>query len=83
MTLSLESRQAQLDKESAVQHRERLVFLRLCNEAQQRAHMVHEQHQFVAEEDAQIHVVRHQYGFGQRASLRILASVSQECDVTR
>ena len=50
-------KQAQLDNESAVQHRERYIFLRRGNEAQeilrqQRAHIFHEQHQLVEEIEA-------------------------------
>ena len=57
-TLSLELRQAQLNHESAVQHRERDMSFDLVTKlkmhfGQQRAHMVHEHHQLVHEGEAQ------------------------------
>ena len=86
-TLSLELRQAQLNNETAVRHSERTMFFRVGNETQeaprqQRAHMVHEQHQLVEEGEAHRNVARHHMESEQRASLRILESVPQECDPT-
>ena len=71
-----------------MQHRERDIFLRLGKEAQeplrhQRAHMVHEQLQLLEEGEAQINFVRHRMESEQRASLRILQSVSRERDLVR
>ena len=73
IALSLELRQAQLDNESAIQHKERKMFLRLGDEAQdklrqQKAHRVHEQHQLVEEGEARIHFNRHQVESEQRAA---------------
>ena len=42
-----------------------------------------EQHQLVDEGEAQTHCVRHKMESGQRASLRVLESVSQERDLVR
>ena len=50
---------------------------------QQRAHMVHEQHQLVDEGEAQTHCVRHRMESEHRASFRILESVSKERDLVR
>ena len=50
---------------------------------QQKAHMVHKQHQLVEDGAAEINFVRHEMESEQRASLMILASVSQERDLVR
>ena len=82
MTLCMELRQAQLSNESAVQH----IFLRLGNEAQEalrqrRAHMCTSKISSFKKE-------KHKsMSFGmvseERASLRILESVSREPDLVR
>ena len=56
-----------------------------CQEAlqQQRAHVVHEQHQLVQEREAQINFVVCQKESGRRASLGILESVSKDCEIVR
>ena len=69
-------RQAQLNNESTMQQRETCVLLRLGTEPQealrqQRAHMVHEQHQLVQEGEAQISFVLRCMESEQRASLRM------------
>ena len=88
VTLILEVRQATCHNQPTMQHRERDILLRLGEEAQdalwqQRAYMVHEQHHFVEEGEAAIHVIRYQMESEQRASLRILESVSQDRDFVR
>ena len=89
-TLSLELRQAQLKNASAsaMLNRERHIFLRHGNDAQealrqQRTHMVHEQRHFVEEGEDQTNFVRHQIASEQRASSRIFESVSQDRDFHR
>ena len=56
VTLSLQLRQAQLDNLLGNGDQEAL--------RRQTARVVHEQHQFVAEREAQIYVVRHSMGIG-------------------
>ena len=69
VTLSFELRQAQLNNESVVQFRERNIFLRGCNDAQdalrqQTACVLHEQNRLIPGGDDQMDFVRHHMGIG-------------------
>ena len=71
-----------------MQHRERDMFLRLGNGAQdafrqERTHMVHEQHRIVEEEEARINFVPNHMESEQPAPLSILESVAQKRDLVR
>ena len=86
--LSLELREAPCHSVSTMQQRGRDILFRLGNEVQdalrqQRAHMVHEQHQCVQEGEAQLDFVRRQMESEQRSSLRILELFLQERDLVR
>ena len=72
-----------------MQHKERDMFLRLGNGAQdafrqERTHTVHEQHRIVEEEEeARINFVLNHMESEQRAPLSILESVAQKRDLVR
>ena len=85
---SLELRQAQLDNESTMQQRETCVFLRLGTEPQealrqQRAHMVHEQHQLVQERRSSNKFRSALHGIGAASVFEDPRINSQERDVLR
>ena len=83
MKLSLELRQAQLNNESTMQHRDRVNFLRLGNEVQETIWGTSNVNSLKRERPKSIKFFRHQLESEQRPSSRILESVPQERDHVR
>ena len=83
MKLSLELRQAQLNNESTMQHRDRDNFLRHSTEVQETTCGTSNVNSLKREKPKSINFFRHQLESEQRPSSRILESVPQERDHVR